>query len=250
MSTNCLVTKFKGEVSNNNLPILGYARLLAKAAATLNFQIKGEASTLGPRLDAINPPTEIKRADGIIDTLPIQRNYNTAGTQMYTVTMESGQDIMLQKYYENLTGILLSTDTRDAVYFDDSSFLYYIRNISLVSIQHIGNCTVNINNLDFSDECNNISFNYYTDKCDVTGNIEELDNLLSLERLWLPGTACTGNVETLADKMVANGRDSGTLQVSSNMPHGSLIISSSHVKVTFCPKTENPRGWYDTYAQS
>ena len=249
MSTNCLVTKLKGTVSNDNLPIFGYARLLAKAAATLTFKIYGEASTLGPKIDAINPPTEFKRSDNVILTLPVQRNYNSEGQQQYIVTMESGQDIMFQKYYENLTGIVLSTTGHNTVYFDDSSFFNYIRNIKNIVIEHIGNCTVNINELDLSDNCQSITFNYYNDENNVTGNIEELDTLLSLNRLWLPGTACTGDVETLADKMVANGRDSGTLQLSSNLSHGSLIVDTS-VRVTFCPKTENPRGWYDANAQS
>lgn len=164
--------------------------------------------------------------------------------------MESGQDIMFQKYYENLTGIGLSTTDLNTVYFDDSSFFYYLRNMKRIGVEHIGNCKVNINELNLNDNFSNLSFNYAGEVNDnITGNIEELDTVLSLTRLWLPGTACTGNVETLADKMVTNGRDSGTLQVSANMPHGSLIVTSGgSVNVTFCPKTENPRGWYDANA--
>lgn len=51
---------------------------------------------------------------------------------------------------------------------------------------------------------------------DSVGNIASLDKNLSLTTLTLGDTLCIGVVAELAEKMVANGRTSGTLAITSN----------------------------------
>lgn len=70
----------------------------------------------------------------------------------------------------------------------------------------------------------------------LTGNIEELERLISLTTINIGTSPVTGSINSLAQKMIDNGRTSGTMHIYKNGTTTGLKVNNEnfdHAKVVF-----------------
>ena len=268
MANNCLVTKLKGVVDNNNIPVYGcikvdiFQRGVAMVQRAIVVACKGTIKSTVP-LDIYNLSGEViysqvtqavfDNTDTICIVFP-----DLEGTAWLPVKYEGGFDLP-----SNIPNIGSFGDGQVGYEIDMSQLEYFtgsgIATSVLVAKGNFEPSTVlgNLVRFDLIEFSNERSGSFVMDlsivpqkmpnltsitlngSMNVSGNVTDLSMNVALTLLNLRLTKVTGNLEDLFNNMFANGRTSGTLQVQIDET-AIKYNGSSYTRVT---ATFTPEGW-------
>ena len=250
---NTLITEFKGEISDKTLPRYDIVSLEFPTDydGTTVVDIKRKES--GSAIIGSDESTEVNvlNASGtVIGTTPYNVPYNASYTR--TFKMASGTKFYIEGLKDLIyfsignvagTGIVqLKEDSKDLNVLFNKSDLYVLNVRRQDSIKCnietlVGNKT-GFKEIFISDNTNS----------NIYGNIICLSNNIELTKFVMYSSNISGNVENLADAMVANGRTGGILYI--NVESTSCIgVPGFGLKadIHFTNDTTTyPRGWYTT----
>ena len=171
---NCLVTDLKASTGNTDLPKFN----------TLPGKIKVPSSNLG----SYNIPS------GIEVTITILGDNDIAfeGTQKTKTLVGTGSEKYF--YIYGTTGAIADIEVENPYY-----------------ITSMGGWAPNISAFKYQTERTSLEFGAIGEP--LTGNIEELERLISLTTINIGISPVTGSINSLAQKMIDNGRTSGTMHI-------------------------------------
>lgn len=175
---NCLVTELKASTGNTDLPKFN----------TLPGKIEVPQSNLG----SYNIPSGIEVTITILGDNDIA--FNSEGTQKTKTLVGTGSEKYF--YIYGTTGAMADIEVENPYYITEMTA--WAPNISAFKYQ------TERTNLEFSTSET------------LTGNIEELERLISLTNINIGKNPVIGSVNSLAQKMVDNGRTSGTMDIWKN----------------------------------
>lgn len=196
---NCLVTELKASTGNTDLPKFN----------TLPGKIEVPQSNLG----SYNIPSGIEVTITILGDNDIA--FNSEGTEKTTTLVGKGSEMYF--YIYGTTGAIADIEVENP---------YYITFMTAWA--------PNISAFKYQTERTNLEFG--ADRV-LTGNIEELERLISLTNINIGASPVTGSINSLAQKMIDNGRTSGTMHI---YKHGGIDTglkvnneNFGHAKVVF-----------------
>lgn len=192
---NCLVTRLKASVENNELKKLGAIRLYA--------DLRNSNSTLSFRVDTSDANMTIYDMSfkKLVDKSNI--NYNGASVSDSNATKyPQGTKVIIDVTPKDKIGMIASTAGFDSSNTED--FIYNIKNGYLVSLYYLA---LQYDHIDF--------------------NIIILSNLIKLTTASFLNTPVTGSVEDMLQGMFNKGRNSGTL--SMNLTGSKVTLNRTQV---------------------
>lgn len=196
---NCLVTELKASTGNTDLPKFN----------TLPGKIKVPSSNLG----SYNIPSGIEVTITILGDNDIA--FNSEGTQKTETFVGTGSEKYF--YIYGTTGAIADIEVENPYYITD-----------------MGGWAPNISAFKYQTERTNMEFGSTGEV--LTGNIEELGRLISLRNINIGDSPVTGSINSLAQKMVDNGRTSGTMHIYKNDNTIGVKVNNEnfgHAKVVF-----------------
>lgn len=196
---NCLVTELKASTGNTDLPKFN----------TLPGKIQVPQSNLGSH----NIPSGIEVTITILGDNDIA--FNSEGTQKTKTLVGTGSEQYF--YIYGTTGAIADIEVENPYYIND-----------------MGGWAPNISAFKYQTERTNMEFGALGEA--LTGNIEELERLISLTNINIGKSPVTGSINSLAQKMIDNGRTSGTMHIYKNGNTTGLKVNNedfSHAKVVF-----------------
>jgi hypothetical protein len=236
MSTNCLVTKLKGVVDNDNLIKLGEIKVNVEAASITRAAVRGGSVpctiTLGGTIKAYidnaktteisSPFTSIDHPDFYLEgegEVSVLNKYALRILRLKGITL---QDIMYcsEKFSsaELLSGDVSKMDEIIGKYtsltritFTDSEAY---GEIPLITTEHHALTELKISDIP------------YTSRIDVTGSIMNLVNLLSLQTLDANKSKVSGEINDFAAAQVAKGRGTNGEETLTIYGNGTYITYS------------------------
>lgn len=173
---NCLVTELKASTGNIDLPKFN----------TLPGKIEVPQSNLG----SYNIPIGIEVTITILGDNDIA--FNSEGTKKIKTLVGTGSEQYFNIY--GTTGAMADIEVENPYYI--TSMAAWAPNISAFKYQ---------------TERTNLEFGAVGKS--LTGNIDELERLISLTNINIGTSPVTGSINSLAQKMVDNGRTSGTMHI-------------------------------------
>lgn len=173
---NCLVTELKASTGNTDLPKFN----------TLPGKIVVPQSNLG----SYNIPSGIEVNITILGDNDIA--FNSEGTQKTTTLVGTGSEKYF--YIYGTTGAMADIEVENP---------YYITEMASWA-PHISA---------FKYQTERTDLNFYPVGKSLTGNIDELERLIYLTNINFGENPVIGSVNSLAQKMVDNGRTSGTMHI-------------------------------------
>lgn len=194
---NCLVTELKASTGNTDLPKFN----------TLPGKIKVPQSGIG----SLNIPIGIE----VTITILGDNDITFAENQKTITLVGTGSDDYFSIY--GTTGAIADIEVENP---------YYITSMSAWA--------PNISAFKYQTERTNMEFGAVGEV--LTGNIEELERLISLTNINIGASPVTGSINSLAQKMVDNGRTSGTMHIYKNGNTTGLNVNNEnfgHAKVVF-----------------
>jgi len=227
MANDCLVTKLKGVVQNDNLVKLGSIRfVIPKSSRDMYFSLMANQTSYSEPQSVItildegkvfpllgrnyyNIPWEI--SGGCVPphegcTVEISNKYNLTMCMMETSLLMDQRDTAYDIDIKELNcltaltkvGLPVSGDLNDWVPADPT----IITDINMVS----GNITGNISSYSRFVNLSNLAFTQ-------AGEISALGSLVNLLRIWNISPNFAGSLESFAESQIANGRTSGSVEV-------------------------------------
>lgn len=196
---NCLVTELKASTGNIDLPKFN----------TLPGKIGVPQSNLG----SYNIPIGIEVTITILGDNDIA--FNSEGTKKTKTLVGTGSEQYF--YIYGTTGAIADIEVENPYYI--TSMTAWAPNISA-----------------FKYQTERTNLNFYAVGKSLTGNIDELERLISLTNINIGENPVIGSVNSLAQKMVDNGRTSGTMDIWKNGNTTGLKVNNenfSHAIVVF-----------------
>lgn len=194
---NCLVTELKASTGNTDLPKFN----------TLPGKIKVNQSNMG----SYNIPSGIE----VTITILGDNDITFEGNQKTKTLVGNGSETYFSIY--GTTGAMADIEVENP---------YYITKMTA--------CAPNISAFKYQTE--RTSLELYDVGEVLTGNIEELERLISLTNINIGISPVTGSINSLAQKMIDNGRTSGTMNIYKNANTTGLKVNNEnfgHAKVVF-----------------
>lgn len=249
---NTLVTKFKGEITDESVQRYDILSLEFPSNFDGNREVKINVAEGKQVKICSDDTTEIALM-----------NYNGVvfGNTPYTVThREGGREFKVaagsKLYIEgvrnltsfivgNLSGVGIAQLKADS---KNISFIFKKSNLTDITVRRQDGIKCDIELLvGTKTGFNDISISDNT-ASDINGNISCLSNNIGLIKLAVPWTNVSGSIEALADAMVENGRDSGTIYINVEGTTCSGVTGvGKRVDIHFTDDTTTyPRGWYAT----
>lgn len=242
---DCLIKRINGAANNENLPKYGYIKGFVPAGTTFDRFCKASAEMTGNA-----PHVEMTTFDDCVVV------YDNGTVKSGTFVVDNWQSKIKNNsnskisYYE----IYVYNSTDIGGMFDDIStfpasstvigmcFYRYHDYATKGSIKDIGKKFPNLQKI----------LNEYNESF-VYGDLDEFSDSKLIRSIYLTGTAgITGSINSLATKLVAKGRNSGTLEIKCNgvIKYNDAAVANGTIKtIKFGTSMSNPtqeetaRGW-------
>lgn len=241
---NCLVTKLKSIVDNENLEIFGVIRLKVPA----NFSVTNFKCPFG----CSNSGGKFQFTDGItVVSSSTQTDYTSQGEAPCTKYIDTTH-VVFERYdisSENGGWLIFNKYDNDFTYFDASG-LYNPSPSAWIFMPNIKYAWYN--RIDFADKIYDLSsFKSVTSlinfsiSCNCTGNIQDLGFLTSLTNINFPNDTVlpSGSIEDFLNAQVTNGRTSGNLNMWTGKISYAGRTNNRNIQIGFDPSYEN--GWQE-----
>lgn len=277
MSTNCLVTKLKSVVDNDSLPKLGQLVYKVSGKTEYIFNISGKANS-GIRIYSNTITSVVTNGEKTV-TLPYTFMPGPSGTIIFKFNTQSNDDVadIIFEKYGDIPGFIISSNEYASLslWLEEGINALNYGNFIGKSIVFIGEQNIgNIEDLKIKSTSNiifyrtnikgNISsyFDSYSpeEKQAVNyidffksnyleGDVQSFSECTNCIYLRVDNTHIGGNIETMLNNMVANGRQSGqmTLRTANSLVVRPSEMTNPGALVTFVPISDTyPKGYYFT----
>jgi hypothetical protein len=243
MANECLVTKLKGIVDNDNLLKIGESRIdMVLSPGSIMFDSRTHCYVLASDgttvVDLPNggwTPNLTKYPER--DTYIVGGKYAIKNFNANTVYINSGEEFAFSQLEQFGAGIIVP----ESVIFTFPATLKGF-NAGAKNSSYHNNIFANCVNLEY------VALNNFNNAHPIT----YFNNCIKLTDLSIIATIITGGIEELANGQVANGRVSGALVVTSNgiiTYNGTAVASNVSKTIKFGTSMTNPtqedteRGW-------
>lgn len=276
MSTNCLVTKLKSVVDNDSLPKLGQLVYKVSGRTEYTLYLNGPSGS-NIRVSSNTITSVVTNTQTV--TLPYTFIPGPSGQVMFNFNTQSADDVadIIFERYGDIPGIdvyrdqLLSTSLLiegglkalnygnfiglDITFTGNQNIgniedlkIKAKRDIFIVNTNITGNVSSYLNSYSSEEKQALRTIDFYLSG-HLEGDVQSFSECTSCTYLRIQDAAnITGNIETMLDNMVVNGRQSGQMNLRLN----SSVVKPSEITgiygvVTFVPISETyPKGYYIT----
>lgn len=249
---NTLVTNFKGEITDESMQRYDILSLEFPANFDGNTEVQLNVAEEKQAKICSDAATEIAliNSNGVIfGYTPYTVTHSeygryfkaAAGSKLYIEGVRNLTSFIVGQ----LSGVGIAQLRADS---KEISSIFRKSNLTDITVRRQDGIKCNIELLvGTKTEFNDISISDNT-ASDINGNISCLSNNIGLTKLAVPWTNVSGSIEALADAMVENGRDSGTLYINVEGTTCSGVTDvGKKVDIHFTDDTTTyPRGWYAT----
>lgn len=246
----CLVITVPGSFDNENLPVYGYMALHVtkdtsvteqKYMEILSAQDIEVKSTNGNHLSLSAGGEKVNSI--IVQGAAQERTNIYIDNDTYDIMIEGKGEEVLKYFWPGATTLV----SGDIAEFVNSYTANY--NVGQLNLRNSGF----YGSIDSFKDINTNLYGLIIESTAIEGDIKNLAKSIKLANLYSNGSGIYGTVEELANGMVANGRNNGTLAIYGSDTgvtyNGNHIPADTGVSIRFGTSMENPtqedteRGW-------